>query len=326
MNRMLIKKCLAESWLLHAACGSMLFVFCWTRVWIVCQFDLQKFQPLLEQFRMFERFIPVPLEQLLTYPGAIGMCFSEPVLILCILVWSIARGSDVVSGELSRGTLEMLLAQPIGRTRLMLTHSLVCIAGLASLCLMAWLGIYVGIHSNTIVETHTTSAAVQLPFLPIEIPIAMGPTIEQAVPLSSRVSPSLYAPTTFNLFALGFFVLCLSTLLSSLDRYRWRTIGLAIGIYVVQLLIMLLSKASPAFRWAENFTFFSCYQPDGIVNYAQKHPTAAWGLLSPAGTQSAAWTHVLGPLGLSLLMIALGSVLLIASVVIFQRRDLPTPI
>src|SRR5690242_9388332 len=115
MFRLLIKKAFLESWLLLAACSLMLLVFCWVRVWIVTRFELQRFQGFLDQLRQFEQFMPVPLEQVLTYPGSLALTFDEPVLLLCILVWSISRGSDVVSGELGRGTLEMLLAQPVSR-------------------------------------------------------------------------------------------------------------------------------------------------------------------------------------------------------------------
>jgi hypothetical protein len=71
MMRLLLKKYVNESIWLWLACGLMLYLFCWARVWIVCQFDLQQFQPFLEQFRSFEKFSPVPLEQLLTYTGSI---------------------------------------------------------------------------------------------------------------------------------------------------------------------------------------------------------------------------------------------------------------
>lgn len=325
MNRLLMKKCVNESLLLHGACAIMLFMFCWIRVWIVCQFDLQQFEPLLDQFRRFEKFSPVPLEQLLTYAGTIGMSFNEPVLILCILIWCIARGSDVVSGELGRGTLEMLLSRPIGRTRLLVVHSLVCIVGLALLCLAAWLGICLGISTNTIKETQA-AASISLPFLPIDVPIRFGSPVEIEVPLSSRVSPFLFVPAIVNLFSFGFFVLALSTVLSSIDRFRWRTIGVTISIYILQLLMFLLSRASEGWRFMENLTFFTNYQPDAIVSIIQKHPTATWAIFTPTAAQTVIWPYTLGPLGLSLFLITLGSLFFALAIVFFHRRDLPAPL
>ncbi|MEZ6136212.1 MAG: ABC transporter permease subunit [Pirellulaceae bacterium] len=326
MNRLLIRKCVHESSLLLLACASMLFVFCWMRVWIVCQFDLQKFEPLLEQFRIFEKFSPVPFEQLLTYAGSIGMSFSEPVLILCVLVWSIARGSDVVSGELGRGTLEMLLSRPISRTRLLVVHFSVCTLGLAVLCSIAWMGIAVGIHTNSVTETMSSSAELKIPFLPVGIPLQFGESVEVQTPLASRVAASRFLPTTVNLFAFGFLMLGLSTLLSCVDRYRWRTIGIVISIYVVQLLMFLLSKAVSSWRWLEDFTFFTNYQPDAIVHLAGSQPQLAWSLIVPVGQRSVLWPHTLGPLGLSLQMILYGSLCFAIGLYLFHRRDLPAPL
>lgn len=326
MNRLLIKKTLHESMLLFIACASMIFVFCWTRVWIVCQFDLQKFQPLLDQFRRFEKFSPVPLEQLLTYPGSIGMSFSEPVLILCIMVWGISRGSDVVSGELGRGTMEMLLSRPVGRIRLVAIHTSICVVGLALLCTCAWLGLYAGIKTNSVNVTLNPSINFRLPFIPIDVPIPTGASKEVATPLAEFVEPTLYTLPCLNLFAFGFFILGVSTLLSSIDRYRWRTIGVVIGFYVIQLLVFLLSKTIASMRFLENITFLSSYQPDAIVHYVQKNPDSAWAMLAPESTQSTVWPHMLGPLGLSVLLIVGGTLLITYGMLHFRRRDLPAPL
>lgn len=324
MTRLLIKKCLWDSALLLSACTLMLFTFAWARIWILCQFDLQKFEPLLKQFEAFERFSPVPLDQFLTFAGAIGMTFNEPVLILCIVVWSVARGSDVVSGELSRGTLEMLLAQPISRTRWLITHAAVCTAGLALLSLVVWFGLYLGIQTNSVEESMQSSIELRLPLLPAPIPIPAGPATEVTVPLAAKVSPALYVTPTINLFAFGFFLLSLSSMCSAMDRYRWRTIGLVIGFYVLELLVFLLSRATESTRWLGNFTFFSLYQPDGMVHVVRNRPGSQWEFLS-ASTMPG-WDYTLGPLGMNLLLLLLGSAFYGVAWYTFKRRDLPAPL
>jgi ABC-2 type transport system permease protein len=254
------------------------------------------------------------------------MSFSEPVLILCIMVWGISRGSDVVSGELGRGTMEMLLSRPVGRVRLMAIHTGICVVGLALLCGCAWLGLYAGINTNSINETLNPTINFRLPFVPIDVPIPSGAPQEIATPLSKFVQPNLYTLPCINLFAFGFFILAISTLLSSLDRYRWRTIGVVIGFYVIQLLVFLLSKTIASMRFLQNITFLSSYQPDAIVHYVQKHPESAWALLAPESTKSAVWPHLLGPLGLSLLLILVGTLLIGYAMFYFRRRDLPAPL
>ena len=322
MTRLLLKKYINESLLLWVACGSMLLIFCWVRVWIVCQFELQKFESFLEQLKPFEKFSPVPLSQLLTYAGSVAMTFDEPVLILCILVWSIARGSDVVRGELNRGTLEMLLSQPISRLRLLSSHAAVAVVGLLGLCGCVWLGLYFGIQTNSVKETVTPKFELSLLFIPVKIPIPIGDSETVLVPLSERVDAGLYLPATFNLFAFGFAVLAFSVMCSAFDRFRWRTIGIVVSVYIVQLLLFLLSKAAEFTHFCAAFTILSCYQPDVIVHDQRLDSEVGWSLLSDSSTLPLG----LGPLGVSLMLIAIGSIFFAIAFFSFERRDIPAPL
>ncbi len=327
MIHALIKKYWSESWLLWTACALVLPFFCWMRIWIVAQFELSRLEPLLDQLKPFEKFSPVPVSQFLTYAGSIAMTYDEPVVILCVLVWAIARGSDVVSGELNRGTMEMLLAQPITRQGIILSHGLVSIIGLFLLCLLVWVGIMLGIETLSIRETPPAST-LRLPWLSIDIPIdsLSGNKRELEpiwVPLKDKVESTLYLPPTLNLFGFGYFVFGLSVLLSSMDRYRWRTIGAVIGIYILQFMLYLLGKSTPTTSWALNLTFFSAYRPDDIVRVSSMQPEVAWGLLHFDTAQRLVG---LGPLGYSLLLIACGLTFHLIGNRIFSRRDLPAPL
>lgn len=322
MFRVLLKKTLIESSLLWCFTAVTVFAFCWTRVWIVTRFELHRFESFLDQLKQFEQFMPVPLEQVLTYKGSLALTFDEPVLILCIMVWAISRGSDVVSGELGRGTLEMLLAQPISRGKLLGAHALICISGLALLCTAAWLGLYAGIATNSVRETVSETTSWRIPLLNWEIPLSRPSDQTVSIPLSDRVDPALFLSPCLNLFALGLFIMALSTLCSCWDRYRWRTIGIVIGVYVVELLVFLLAKATPQTSFCYALTFFTLYQPDGIVNILAVDGSAAWHLWHPP---SRFWPTPLGPLGVSLLLLFMASVCYAAAFIVFQRRDLPAP-
>lgn len=319
MTRLLLKKYFHESGLLLLACATMVLVFCWVRIWIISQFELQRFEVFLDQLRAFERFLPVPLEQVLTYTGSIALTFDEPVLIFCVVVWSISRGSDVVSGELGRGTLEMLLAQPISRLRMLACHAAVSVFGIAVLCSLAWLGLKLGIDTNRVKESVTNGVTWNIPLL--NLPISLGQSEIVLVPLAQRVDASVFLPATLNLFSLGFYLLGLSVLCSCADRYRWRVIGMVVGFYVVQLLIYLLGKASAATQIFLYGTFFSLYQPDAIVHFVSQHPQATWCV-----TSFDERLGVLGPLGFSLALICLGLACYAAAAIIFVRRDLPAPL
>lgn len=322
MIRLLLKKYVNESLLLWGACAAMLVLFCWVRVWIVCQFELQRFEVFLEQLKPFEKFSPVPLSQLLTYAGSLAMTFDEPVLILCVLVWSIARGSDVVSGEINRGTLELLLSLPIGRVRLMSLHGAVCVAGLLGLCGCVWLGLYLGIQTNSVKETSTPKIELSIPFIPIKIPLQVGNSETVLVPLRDRVDASLFLPAVFNLFGFGFVVLAFSVMCSAFDRFRWRTIGIVVSLYVIQLLLFLLSKSSESTGFCAALTFFSCYQPDAIVQLQRVEPGSGWVILNAADILPLG----LGPLGVTCVLLGLGAVCYAIALTAFSRRDLPAPL
>jgi ABC-2 type transport system permease protein len=325
MFRILLKKYVNEAMLLWCSCALVLFFFPWVRIWTVSQFELSGFASILEQFRAFEKFSPVPLEQILTYHGMIGFTFDEPVLILCILVWCISRGSDVVSGELGRGTMEMLLAQPLSRGQVYFTHALVTITGLMLLCVLVYAGIYLGIHTNS--TAVSTTGVIRLPVFNMNVSNPFGATTTRFVPLAELVSASVYIVPTLNLFSLGFMLLGLSVMISSFDQYRWRTIGIVIGVYVLQLLLFILSKSTPRLGALKPFSFLAAYQPDWIVQTVHNAPERAWAvwIVPEAVAKGAAQPPFLGPMFYVGSLLFLGCVGYFVGYLRFRSRDLPAP-
>jgi ABC-2 type transport system permease protein len=320
VNRVLVRTYIGQSLLLWSACALALFSFAWVRVWASSLVDMGQFRTIVEQFRDFERFAPVSFDSLFTHTGRLGMTFDEPIVILCTIVWAIARGSDVVSGELGRGTLEMLLAQPLSRTRLLLSHAVVAVSGLVLLVLSLWAGMAVGIARTMVTET-IPPPSIRIPFTAFQLPLsAAGPTVE-TFPMSSVVDPMTFGTAVFALFALGFFVLGLSTLMSSFDRYRWRTIGVVLTIYVLQLVMFGLGKATDRLDWLRGWSFFNCYRPQKqIAEVVAGGWTAPWRLTGP---DAGSW---FGPGVYPLILIAGGLLFYALAIVIFRRRDLPAPL
>ncbi|CAN0495947.1 unnamed protein product, partial [Hapterophycus canaliculatus] len=156
--------------------------------------------------------------------------FDEPIVILCTVIWCIARGSDAVSGELGRGTLEMLLSQPISRTRYLMSHAVVSVGGLAALCLILWAGVAIGIERTSLTET-IQPPSIQIPFTSFSVPLDDSEPVTNTFPMSDRVDVRTYTASVFHLFSFGFFLLGMSTCFSAFDRYRWRTIGTVMTVY-----------------------------------------------------------------------------------------------
>ncbi len=320
IHRVMVRTYIGQSALLWCSCGLALFSFAWVRVWVTSLLDMGQFRTILEQFREFEKFAPIEFDALFTYPGRVGMTFDEPIVILCTVIWCISRGSDCVSGELGRGTLEMLLAQPITRRQLLFSHAAVSVTGLALLCLLVWAGVYVGVQTTSIEET-LPSPSFTIPWLNVELPLSGAESAKESMPLSERVDSSVFASPTFHLFAFGFFLLGLSTLVSCLDRYRWRTVGAVVAFYVIQLVMFGLSKAAKSLEWLGSVSFFSCYKPQKMVTLAVNESLAApWSL-----TQQTPGAD-LPPLAYPLILVALGIIAYVAASIHFTRRDLPAPL
>lgn len=316
----LLRKYLVESMALGIPLAAILLAFPWVRIWTVSQFELSGFAPLIDQFRAFEKFSPVPLEQFLTYQGIIGLTFDEPVLLFCLLAWSISRGSDVVSGELGRGTMEMLLAQPVRRWHLLGAHATVAISGLVILCILVFAGTCLGIWTNSTPVRETNQWIV--PWIQWSLKMPWSSSQETWVPLMSLVDPMLYLVPTLNLFALGFAVLGLSVAISAFDQYRWRAVGVVLGIYVLQLLLFILAKSTPRMSFLKPLTFLSAYQPDWIVQTTNAQP-ATQGCFLMANPTS--WDEAIGPLGYVAILIAMGLASYAVAFWRLETRDLPAP-
>ncbi|MDG2223221.1 MAG: ABC transporter permease subunit [Rubripirellula sp.] len=315
-----MRKYIGQSMLLFLACATTLFAFAWVRVWVVSLLDMGQFKTILNQFREFEKFAPIEFDALFTYAGRVGMTYDEPIVILCTVVWCISRGSDVVSGELNRGTLEMMLAQPIRRITLLATHATVSVAGLALLCLMVWGGITVGIEATTVTET-VDPPSFRIPMINIDVPLTVADPVTEEIPLRQRVNASTYAASTFSLFAFGFFLLGLSSMFSTIDRYRWRTVGAVVGVYILQLVMFGLGKAAASLEWLLSMTFFSCYRPQKMTSLVTSDGLGApWSLATPIPDGT------FPPLVYPLVLITLGVIFYGIGATCFSRRDLPAPL
>lgn len=335
MNRALIKKCIYESRWLWLACATATFAFCWVRIWLVSRLETARFKEILDLLPGdWQRFSPVDLEWLITYHGRIALTFDEPIIALCITTWAISRGSAAVSGELGAGTMEMLLAQPISRTQAIVSHAFVTVVGTAALAVVAWLGIYVGIVATTVKQEVRPSWSLPFP-LPVvgrEIPIPFAKAEERFTPMTEFIAEekewreenaaSAFIPGAMNLFAMGLMLAGLTTFLSSLDRYRWRTIGFIIGFYVVEVAFKVIGLASDGTAWMRWLSVFTAYEPEALVKMAVTSPDNAWAWNIYEDGRWSEW----GPLAYHVTLGLPGVIGYVLAVQIFRRRDLPAPL
>ena len=305
-------KAVRECRTLWIATGVILFAFCWLRVWMVGLVPMQNFATIIEQLPQVKRFLPVEVSQLFTFPGRIALTFDELITVMGIAVWSISRGSDVVSGELARGALEMVLGQPVGRREFFWSKTMVGLGGLTLLVALCWAGVAVGIHTTQVEQ------AVPVPMVDPVMTLVRPPTVRG--PLSAEVRAAWFVPPSINLWALGLFLYGLAALASSVDRYRWRTIGITSGIFAVSIVVKIVALAAENLHWLKALTFLSAYEPQRIVQFAVSQPEQLWRLwqVTEEGWQ-------LAPLGMNLILAGLGVLMLLVASETFARRDLPAP-
>lgn len=326
MIHVLLRRRFNEGQWLLLACSAAMICFCWVRVWIVSRIDTGRFKQILELLPGdWQRFVSVDFAWLITYQGRIAIAYDEFIVVACISIWAVARGSDCVSGELGRGTLEMLLAQPISRFAAFVSQALVTVAGTAFIAASAWLGTWLGILTTSAKQEVTASwqLPMPLPLIGKDIPIPFAEPKTVYTPMSELVDPNLFVPASLNLFALGLVVAGFSAAMSAWDRYRWRTIGIVVGVYFLQSMAKLAGMAIEELAWLNYLTVFTAYEPELIVRIAHLSPEFTWSFVIRHSDGS--W-KAFGPMTYHTVMLAFGAAFYGLAIGVFTKRDLPAPL
>jgi ABC-2 type transport system permease protein len=165
--------------------------------------------------------------------------YVHPLVLTILCFWAIGRSAGAVAGELDRGTMELLLAQPIRRWRVIVSHAVVDALTIPVLCLCMWAGTLLG------------AAAFDLANL----------TAGEAQPVNAwRFGYALP-----NVAALLFAVSGYTMVLSAADRSRTRVLGIAVVLALVQFLVNLLGQIWKQIEGLRPFTVFYYYQPQPMI-------------------------------------------------------------
>ncbi|MCS7045115.1 MAG: ABC transporter permease [Gemmataceae bacterium] len=164
--------------------------------------------------------------------------FVHPLVITILCIWAIGRASGAIAGEIDRGTMELLLAQPISRSRLVLAHLLVDIVTIPVLCLSMWSGLIV---------------------------------VAELVGLVNNPRPELQAnpwrfwPSLPNVALLVFAVSGATMWMSAAGRYRNRVLGRAILLALLMFLVNVIGQLLEPLEVFRPFTIFYYYQPQPVL-------------------------------------------------------------
>jgi ABC-type transport system involved in multi-copper enzyme maturation permease subunit len=278
MNRVLLRQSFRDSWLLLACCSVLAFGFICLRIWVASKIRADVFIRLFSgALRSFSRLLPVPIEDLASPLGRTAFSYEEMPVILLLGLWVVARGSDCIAGRVGAGTMEMLLAQPLRRVTLVTTHSFVTLIGVVAFGLVTVAG------------------------------LAAGVALSEFKP---RPELGSLLPATFNFLGFGVFLVGFATLTSALSRTRAQAVGIVMGVYVIQLSLLIFSRLAPSAEWLENFTIVTVHQPTMLAVGIANRPETSWPVF---------WQY-------NAILVGLGAALWLLAAAIFCRRDVPAPL
>ena len=239
----------------------------------------------------------------------LAMGMLHPIVLTLCVVWAIGRAAGAVAGEIDRGTMELLLSQPVPRNRLILAHFLVDLVVLPSICLAFFAGTQFGLAVvGDFVPDYSSLKGLRGPTgQPIRIPIPDNPQ-----PLAVNGRSELAGLT--NTLALMFAVGGITMALSSVGRSRWKVTGYAVLIVVVMFVANTIGQLWEPAGFVRPVTLFFYYQPQKAMldNNWLVDMGSAW-----PGTPRVSGIGVLLTVGFVGYLLALRT---------FTRRDLPAPL
>lgn len=220
-------------------------VFPFLYIWLSAQIEMPAFQEVLLRAipQDWQKLSGVPFSEVATFAGRVALAFVDPVVVLGATVWGITRGSDAVSGQLERGTMEMVLAAPVQRSAVFITQAIATTVAAALLCAILFAAVCGAVTFGA---------------------------------WAGRVDALRFLPAVLNTFGLMVCLAGITACVSAADSHRWRTIGVLCGFYVFSLLAKLIGRLSGTFSWMAYLSILNAYEPQRLVG----GDAAAWQLLA----------------------------------------------
>jgi ABC-2 type transport system permease protein len=204
--------------------------------------------------------------------------------------------------------MELLLAQPLARFRVILAHGCVDLMTIPVLCLALWGGTWLGNWLVGPIQPNTE----ELDKLPLHVLVPSAPINPELL----RLTPLDLAPALVNVAALVFAVSGSTMVLSAAGRFRSRVLGLAVLIVLVQFLVNLVGQMWETLAFLRPLTVFYYYQPQQLIL------SRTWSVDFSVWNGGQPLCQVPGVA--VLFAVGLGGYL--TALAVFTRRDLPAPL
>ena len=267
--------------------------------------------------------------------------YVHPLMLTLFCVWGIGRAAGAIAGEIDRGTMELLLAQPVARTRLVLAHLSVDCVVIPALCLSLWAGTWLGVRMVSPIQVREIAS---LPEKGIPAPAkyvdvftfgrfrlsvddpkgllktAAKQALEEESPERQaerlRIDPTAFWPGVVLVGGMVFAVSGATMCLSALGRYRWRVLGLAVLLALLQFILNLVGQMWDQATWVRPLSIFYYFRPQQAILQGNWCVTLAeWNAGEP-----------LVRVPMPLILFGVGAIGYALALWSFRRRDLPAPL
>src|SRR5579883_89404 len=251
--------------------------------------------------------------------------YVHPLMQTIFCVWAIGRAAGAIAGELDRGTMELLMAQPLPRSRLVLAHLCVDAVTIPILCLSLWAGNWLGAGLMGPIEVRALPEMPSKPAYLVELgPFKIRldqpkPTMPSSCPETTdrlAVRPSAFGPALFVVGGLLFAVSGATMWLSAAGRFRWRVLGIAVLIVLVQFLVNVIGQMWDGMEFLRPLTIFYYYQPQQVI--LGHH----WAVSLSEWNEG----HPLLAVPMPVVLYGVGALGYAMALWTFSRRDLPAPL
>lgn len=226
--------------------------------------------------------------------------YVHPLMQIMLCVWAIGRAASALVGELDRGTMELLLAQPIPRGRIVAAHLIVDVIIIPALAFCLWLGTWSGYQMLGPFDVDMAEVKKQFSMLPF--PVVVNREF-------LTVDLWQFFPAIFNIMALMFAVSGVTMAISAGGRFRGQVLGIAVVTFLVMFLVNLVGQLWETISSLRPLTVFYYFQPQKIVLNGN------WQVSLPFGNMNGTWV-----------LLVVGIVGYIWAWRHFRSRDLPAPL
>ena len=241
MNWALWKKAIRAARMQLLVTSVLLILFGWVFVWLIGMFDMGAWTGLLNLLPDFSRkMLGISMTKFATPKGQISVLYMHLITILLCMGWAVGRGSDPISGEISRGTMDLTLSLPVRRRSVLFIPAVVSTIGAVILAAALLFGNWLGL-------------------------VFARP--------DSHLAITAFLPGAINLASLMVCVSGITALVSSFNRSRWRAISIVIAFYVVSIILQMVSRLWGKGAWLAYGSFLAAYEPQRLILESSEYPS-----------------------------------------------------